>query len=315
MRAAAVVIACALGIAAACTQSSDPASGSATPATASSATTSDSTQLDKEINPSEPPRFVAVGYVVHTSDDGVNWTRQDVRFDNQASAVHGNGRVFMVGQGGKVVTSQDGSRWSEIAVEGEKLRGTQAVAYNGKQFVAVGLGFDGLLVGVISTSPDGINWTARQAGFATGFGLESVTHGEGKFVTVGAGIIASSSDGITWEESDFRYAIHLFDVAYGNGRFVATGGRGSVFSSPDGAIWREEHSGLSDVFFLYSVTYGDGQFVAVGEEYVDRGKFVPGEGYGPERPMHRSAIITSNDGVDWNIQHTGTSPLRKNSPT
>ena len=298
----------------ACSQSLQPANGSQIPANASNITTVldpdqtlDSAEVDEGGHSGRSPRFVAVGYAVHTSDDGVNWTRQDVRFDNQAGAVHGNGRVFVVGQGGKVVMSQDGSRWSEIAVEGEKLRGVRAVAYNGKQFVAVGSAFDGLLVGVISTSPDGINWTARQAGFARGFGLVSVTHGEGTFVTVGAGIIGSSSDGITWEKSDFRYPIQLFDVAYGNGRFVATGGRGSVYSSPDGVTWREGRSGLSDVFFLHSVTYGDGQFVAAGEEMIDRGEFVPGEGYGPERPTLRSAIITSHDGVDWNIQHTGTS--------
>ena len=34
---------------------------------------------------------------------------------------------------------------------------------------------------------------------------------------------------------------------------------------------------------------------------------MPGEGYGAERPMVRSAIITSRDGIRWTLRHTGDS--------
>ena len=110
-----------------------------------------------------------------------------------------------------------------------------------------------------------------------------------------------------WTEGSHRFLGQLFDVAYGDGRYVIVGGRGSVFSSDDGVTWEEGVSGLSDVFFLRGIAYGHGLFIAVGDEYIVRGEFVPGEGYGTERPMNRSVIISSQNGVSWDVQYSGPS--------
>ena len=53
------------------------------------------------------------------------------------------------------------------------------MAYGNSLFVAVGDG------GVILTSPDGVNWTARVSG--TYNSLFGVTYGNGTFVAVGDG--------------------------------------------------------------------------------------------------------------------------------
>ena len=54
----------------------------------------------------------------------------------------------------------------------------------------------------------------------------------------------------------------LMGVAYGNGRFVAVGRRGTILTSSDGVSWTERSSGTSQD--LHGVTYGNGLFVAVG---------------------------------------------------
>jgi len=65
------------------------------------------------------------------------------------------------------------------------------VAYGKGAFIAVGLG------GIISSSPDGTNWTARTSG--TTNDLQTVTFGNGLFVAMGAnGSARTSTNGINW---------------------------------------------------------------------------------------------------------------------
>ena len=257
-------------------------------------------------DPNMPPVFVAVGDAIYTSVDGVQWNKQPTSIENEATVSYGNGRALVVGIDGRLITSEYGSRWNEISPLVGDLAGTNAVTYGEGGFVAVGEIFAGRVVATAATSPDGINWTPRDVTHLPG-GLESVTYGEGTFVAIGHGFSATSSDGTVWTEGSHRFLGQLFDVAYGDGRYVIVGGRGSVFSSDDGVTWEEGVSGLSDVFFLRGIAYGHGLFIAVGDEYIVRGEFVPGEGYGTERPMNRSVIISSQNGVSWDVQYSGPS--------
>ena len=261
---------------------------------------------DEEGDPSVSPLFVAVGDAVYTSVDGVQWNEQPISIQSEATASYGIGRTVIVGLDGRLITSEFGSRWNEVSTEMEHLIGTNAITYGKDRFVAVGTAFAGEVVATAATSPDGISWTPADVSHLPR-GLESVAYGESNFVGVGHGFATTSSDGTEWRVGSHRFLVQLFDVAYGNGTFVISGGQGSIFESRDGVTWREGRSGLSDIFFVRSVTYGNGIFVAVGDEYVVRGEFVSGEGYGPERPITMSAIITSQDGIDWNIQYTGPS--------
>ena len=232
----------------------------------------------------DPPRFVGVeGYAVYTSNDAICWTRQAIKLNgNEKAVVYGDGRIVVVGPGGELVVSDDGHQWNHT--ENENLAGISAVAYGNNTYVGVGKAFAGLIVPVSAVSRDGLTWTHNVVNLPHGF--DSVTFGTDRFVAVGPGIIAASRDGINWTRSAFREPRQLFDVVYGGNRFVAVGGRGAIYSSPDGLTWNEETSGLSREFFLRSVTYGNGMFVAVGD-------------------VSSSAIIASEDGVVWSVQHTG----------
>ena len=79
-----------------------------------------------------------------------------------------------------------------------------AITYGKSMFVAVGDGPNNLY-----TSSDGYTWTPRTSGTTANF--KGVAYGNGRFVAVGddglggAGVIVSSTDGISW------VGLHLFN--------------------------------------------------------------------------------------------------------
>lgn len=126
--------------------------------------------------------------------------------------------------------------------------------------------------------------------FPTTADLQSVVHGNGRFVAVGSGgAIATSDDGVCWFPAHSGTSAWLGEVAYGSGRFVAVGVewvgdvRSILLSSTDGAnwipFWCEESC------YLTRVTYGNGVFVAVGRNGV---------------------ILTSTNGLGWEGVSSGT---------
>ena len=93
--------------------------------------------------------------------------------------------------------------------------------------------------------------------------LKSVTYGNGLFVAVGGrGAIFISPYGADWTKLNSPTRNFLYGVAYGNGLFMAVGELGTILISPDGVDWTEQT--LSTLDFLYGVTYGNGIFVVVG---------------------------------------------------
>ena len=253
-----------------------------------------------------PPGFVATtGDAVFTSNDGLCWTRQAIELGgSDAGPVDGEVRFVIAADEGTLIVSDHGHRWVEVSVENDSLLGISAFAYGNGRHVGVGT-VCCLTATVSAVSDDGIDWAHKAGDLPHGFA--SVTFATDRFFAVGPGLIASSEDGVDWTRLAFDAPRQLFDIAYGGGRFVAVGGLNAIYSSLDGVNWNEESSGLSRLFGVNSVTYGNGMFVAVGSEFVDRGEFVSGEGYGAERPTTKSTIISSEDGVAWSIRHTDTS--------
>ncbi|MEF2967854.1 hypothetical protein V3851_18650 [Paenibacillus sp. M1] len=82
----------------------------------------------------------------------------------------------------------------------------------------------------------------------------------------------------------------LFDVAYGNGVYVAVGGDGAIVRSADSKTWSVVSSGTT--VRILSVSFGGGVFVAVGEQNL---------------------ILTSTDGIKWTKQTLAIT--KKNVPS
>ena len=98
------------------------------------------------------------------------------------------------------------------------------------------------------------------------------------FVT-DSGRIMTSADGLNWRTRDTAGA-RIRGVTYGNGRYVAVGHGGAIFTSQSGKHWTERRSGTESV--LRGVAFGNGLFVAVG----------PGR-----------TLLSSPDGFRW-TRHT-----------
>ncbi|WP_263227011.1 hypothetical protein [Pseudomonas alabamensis] len=90
-----------------------------------------------------------------------------------------NGKMFIVGEDGKMAYSSDGLSWT--AVEDTSFGGTtlRDIAYGNGKYVAVGDG------GKTAVSEDGIGWV-QQANTFAGTDIRSVAYGNGNFVAVGA---------------------------------------------------------------------------------------------------------------------------------
>lgn len=209
-----------------------------------------------------------------TSADGINWTIVESGPGESLNALdYGNSTFVAVGDNGSILSSSNGTLWSETFIPAQQ-EGDYAgfaiflydITYASGVFVAVGS------FGIIMTSPDGIVWTERHSLQSPDAFINAVTFANGTFVAVGtrvlvrfgSGIIFTSPDGITWTKAVAVNSASLFEITAGNGTFVAVGASGSILTSVDGKIWANSSSGTDRN--LYDVTYGNGTFVVAGED-------------------------------------------------
>jgi len=85
---------------------------------------------------------------------------------------------------------------------------------------------------------------------------------EGQFVAVaGAGDIGTSPDGLTWTQRVSNVANNLYDVAFGDGTWVAVGAAGDCTISSDGGVTWTEKDDQFGASGILCVAYGAGRWV------------------------------------------------------
>lgn len=217
--------------------------------------------------------FMAVGgsssdtpqnFYWYSSNGGSTWvnggfTNTDAAVDPVNISIfavgYGANKFVAVGSSGLILSSSNGSSWTQIDTGGMSNTTLNSVRYGGSTFVAVGSS------GKIITSSDGTTWANRTSG--TSVSLRDMGYGNGTFVVVGnGGTILTSSDGVTWISQLSGTSSDLGSVSYGNGTFVAVGNGGIVLTSTDGTSWSTRSSGTTQN--LNNVSYGTNGFLAVG---------------------------------------------------
>lgn len=184
---------------------------------------------------------------------------------NLSGAAYGAPGYVVTGDGGRIVTSADGSEWIE------RKSGTglalQGVAYGSKGFVAVGDG------GKILTSVDGAEWRAMDSGIDNSLiGLKGITYGGSGYVAVGdLGTIVTSADGVKWNKSASNTRNDLVSVKYCFGRYITTGvldtpekslqSHRRVYVSADAKDWSAMR--MSESLPLYDLACGDNRTLVV----------------------------------------------------
>jgi len=185
-------------------------------------------------------KFVTVGRnKAAYSMDGVNWTTvSGTAFNSgfESSGTHiayGDDKFIAVGYDffnelgfHPAAFSTDGMNWT--AFTDSTLSSIQPIwdiTYADDKFVAVG-------GAGIAYSMDGITWSlVNDTTFPSQFWIQGIAYGAGKFVAeTGAAdasgtLLAYSTDGITWTIAPITPfgGYTVYDIAYGNGKFVAVG--------------------------------------------------------------------------------------------
>ena len=174
-----------------------------------------------------------------------------------------------VGSFGEIHTSPDGLEWTRRTSPSPVT--LRDVAFGGGQFATVGLCCASSVAaddaGVVLTSPDGVTWTQRFPGSsARGRDLFAVAFGGGVWVAVGsAGTVIRSTDGINWSSSASGTSSDLLGVGFGGGLFVAVGANRTVITSANGTAWTVQ-PGVPQTIgsTLSSVAHNGSVFIAAG---------------------------------------------------
>src|SRR6266446_3801440 len=75
---------------------------------------------------------------------------------------------------------------------------------------------------------------------------------------------------------------NLNGITFGQGKFMAVGQAGAIWTSTDAVSWKQQWSGTRS--WLSAVTFGSNKFIVVG---------------GPNGPTEGPAILSSLDGASW----------------
>lgn len=179
-------------------------------------------------------RFIAVdsGGGILESANGSYWYRTQTESWGFSQIVAGNGHYVAIQDGySAYFHSSDRLTWQETdpGLPSGLIGGT----FNAGKFTLVGG------EGLILNSTDALTWELFNSG-ATDSDLNRVAFGNGLYVAVGEDGIFISQDTLSWTPQGKRNLSGYSDIAYYNGRYVATTDIDSfVCTSTDGINWKE----------------------------------------------------------------------------
>lgn len=160
---------------------------------------------------------------IWTSPNGEEWTRHAVNTTERMRVVMMAGDLFIASDiRGSLFTSQDGITWDKRHQgDPQAFYSFDAVAFGNGRYVTTN-SVEALV------SADGVRWVSHR--LTPRFSASAIAFGNGLFVAVGDAI-AISRDGQHWRVVSSPVDYYLYDVAYLNGRFVATGPGGTILTA------------------------------------------------------------------------------------
>lgn len=171
------------------------------------------------------------------------------------------------------VDNSSGSILDKKKVNMEKLEEKPEGSVKGLNlFYGAGFEFMKNTIGLVLSSPDGINWKKELE--SRSISITGVAYGEGKIVAVGGKTVFFTTDGTNWQsvEGTINGILNgeYKSVAYGAGMFVAVGSTATISFSKDGETWVKYFGEDIDPEFTdgvthyYGVSYAEGKFYIMG---------------------------------------------------
>lgn len=204
-----------------------------------------------------------------------------------------------VGDRGSILSSPNGISWQQ-ELPPESATNSILLGVGGRANLAVAVGNGGTII----TSPDtrqvvvttnswglftnevstfGIYWEAVLPR-PTAEDLQGIAYHDGLFVaTGGSGTILTSPDAKSWTRQNSPSRVFLSSVESFPGGVVAVGHSGTILTSPDAVNWTARPTGTTH--WIYRVRYLNGKLIAVGQN---------------------GTILTSDHGSTWEVQNSGT---------
>jgi photosystem II stability/assembly factor-like uncharacterized protein len=192
-------------------------------------------------------QVVVVGYggTILTSADNRNWTPGFSGTSYDLYDVTWAGSQFVIsGDYGIFLTSSDGVIWSKQMLCNGCDAAMLGITWTGNQLVAVGASPSPFNYTVVSTSPDGINWTIQTridsvyAVFSGSGTLCYVIWANNMLLASGPkGRLFNSPDGISWHPHSLSSSLHMAGMTWTGNNFIVVGENGTVLSSPNGNDW------------------------------------------------------------------------------
>ncbi len=119
--------------------------------------------------------------------------------------------------------------------------------------------------------------------------LYNVEYGDGKFLISGNhGKIYMSSDGQNWSNIYDNSSHSVSGIVYGDGKFIVIGNGGRYLICDPNSESCSLHSELSSNFVFYTIVYDGSKFLISGYKFLDTS------------PWTKPYILTSTDGTNWN---------------
>lgn len=181
---------------------------------------------------------VGAGGSIYSSSDGLTWstiasiTTNKLNHISSAGFISGGSMLIAAGDNGIILTSSNGSSWSEKNIGSINIRSLVS-GYFGTTDIIVAIGENGM----VTTSNDGIIWSIPKKISFNNFNDTAYNQGKGMFVAVGdKGLIMVSLDGINWMDHTTGTE-NLNGVFTLGNSFVAVGDNGTVLYSNDGISW------------------------------------------------------------------------------
>jgi hypothetical protein len=238
------------------------------------------------------------------STNGLNWDSQVAPFNGVHLVSYLNNRFVLVGgvdapgsTDPNFALSTDGTNWTTavIPMPSGSVGGTvTAVAYIDGRYLVYGT-LNGPLTGnqlrpaVWYSTDAGQHWQVTPLTIFSASPAEILGESN-RLIAVGpAGEIAISSSGLQWSKVHQKNPQPPYNIAYLNGRFIATCSNGGIASSDDGVSWATQTVQPINTTWL-AAAYGADRFVAVGYRTGGAG-----------------AIASSIDGSNWTSQAVSAS--------
>lgn len=188
---------------------------------------------------------------VSSSTNGTTWaqllsTGATVPSNNETGIFLVNGKLFHLPATGGIQTADPANHAWKMTLNLPATTFTGGVAFGNSVYVAAGSG------GVIYSSADGITWTVRTSGTATGF--SAMVYAGGLFVGIGNNMCRTSTDGITWTTRAAAFPGQPL-LVYANNTWVAysTSAGTQFYVSSDAITWTLSNTTLPYTYFYMKV--------------------------------------------------------------